>query len=87
MGHTVGKEIKTGICKDEAFLESLIGQMLSWGSGHLSIQALPVQQVIAKREGDNLGLQPQNPGTQHPPDTINLEEKMADDVHGWYRHW
>lgn len=50
MGHTVGNEIKAGICKDDAFLESLIGQMLIWGSGHLSIQALPVQQVIAKRE-------------------------------------
>lgn len=48
MGHTVGKEIKTGIYKDDAFLESLIGQMLSWGSSHLSMQALPVQQVIAK---------------------------------------
>lgn len=41
-GHTVGNEIKTGICKDHAFLDSLIGQMLSWGSGHLSTQALPV---------------------------------------------
>ena len=28
-GHTVGKEIKTRICKDDAFLDSLIGQMLS----------------------------------------------------------
>lgn len=42
MGHTVGNEIKTGICKDDAFLDSLIDQMLSWESGHLSTQVLPI---------------------------------------------
>lgn len=34
-GHTVGNEIRSGICKDDAFLDSLTSQMLNWGSGHL----------------------------------------------------
>lgn len=78
MGHTVGNEIKTGICKDDAFLESLIGQMLSWESGHLFIQALPVQQVIAKRE--RVTIWDFNPKTQGH--SILLSQKKT-----WKRKW
>lgn len=87
-GHTVHNEIKTRICKDDAFLDSLIGQMLSWGSDHLSTQALPgpnrllLAELLRERETIR-DCKPKTRYAEGPPDTKHVEENTDDDVHGW----